>query len=648
MSSRKAPSAVAVSIIVLLTVPLLGRGLTAGIKLKVIVENTYILMAPKIGSQKLAKVAPPSILDAEPRQGDFYKVSLDQNGVRITGYVHYVSVQEVSEREAEQALTPAGLIKTQADIEAQIETRIEENKDLIVQEKDPERAEENLRPLLARTFALEDRQKQKQLACQVYYWLGVALAKQGDKCRAVQELRNMLEVDAGFAAEVTRNVPDPVVSRLMDNAEKQYNGTLIEYSVSINTEPQAATIKVDGKVISQSPHVYLTPRPKFILEIEKEGYAPEKRDICLTDPSTPLTISLRSIGRPVQVSSTPAGAKVFLDGQDTGKVTPCNLSYVPYAEHGIRLTLENYADWEESCPVVAGEGVFPVSAVLTVKNYAPFKKWGGLTSKFCKFPKAVALDASGTIYIADESDYKIRKYDPEFRTLNWNDPQLTIRNLDVPAGLAFDGQGTMYVTDSRNSTVTKFDKNGKQIGRWGRQGLKNDELSGPTGIAVDKNNDVYVADTGNNRIVKCSAVGAFKKTWGRRGAGQGDFFSPTGIAVNAKNEILVVDMGGRVQKFTAEGVYIGEFGKLGSGEGDLNRPLGICLDRDGYIYVADTANNRIQKFAPNGKVVTQWGGSGSSGGQLTSPAGVAVSDKGSVFIAEKDVHRIQEFRVPAK
>ncbi|MGA1841651.1 MAG: hypothetical protein ACMUIU_13595 [bacterium] len=45
-------------------------------------------------------------------------------------------------------------------------------------------------------------------------------------------------------------------------------------------------------------------------------------------------------------------------------------------------------------------------------------------------------------------------------------------------------------------------------------------------------------------------------------------------------------------------------------------PSGIAIDDKGFVYVADTYNNRIQKFTPEGGFVTKWGtwGSGYTAG----------------------------------
>ena len=57
----------------------------------------------------------------------------------------------------------------------------------------------------------------------------------------------------------------------------------------------------------------------------------------------------------IRVTSTPTGARIFLDHSDTGRVTPYTIPNVSTGFHNIRLTLDGYADWEESVSVDAGD-----------------------------------------------------------------------------------------------------------------------------------------------------------------------------------------------------------------------------------------------------------------------------------------------------
>jgi DNA-binding beta-propeller fold protein YncE len=620
----------------------------ARIKLRITVDKASIKATPEIGGQTLASLPLQTILEAESKQGEWYKVYTTREGVQITGFIHEMLVEEVAEGEPTQAASPAGLMKTQAEIAAEIDLKLEENKNLIRQEREVDRALDELRPLLAKAFSLDDRQRQKQKACEIYLWLGLGYAKRGDNYGALKEFRNMFEVDYGFAKESTRNIYDPAVSNFIDQAEKQYRGLLVEYSLQISTEPKEATIKVDGKEIGQSPEVFRTTIPKFTLEIEKKGFRTIREEIFLSQASTQKEYTLESIGRTIALSSNPSGAKVYLDKEDTGFVTPCELPYVGYGGHIIKIEKAHYAPWEENVQVLEGKALLTFDVVLAVKDYVPARKWGSPEGNFFKLPQGITFDKEGNFYIVDQSDIKAKKFDPEGRFQStWGETGREFRVLKEPTGIAMDSQGYVYITDAKNACVMKFTKNGKFATRWGKEGSKPEQFLNPAGIAIDQNDNVYVADAGNNRIVKCSAQGTVKKTWGKRGIGEGEFVSPAAVAVNKKNEIIVADRS-HIQKFTAEGEFILAWGKAGTAEGELSRPLGLAVDSDDYIYVADAGNHRILKFDPTGRFIAQWGTQGLAEGQMAAPAGIAVSSRGVVFIVEMDNNRLQAFQAASQ
>jgi DNA-binding beta-propeller fold protein YncE len=634
-------------LIFLLLILFLGLAAAAAVKVKVIVDNASIKATPEIGGQTLANVPLGTVLEAESKQGEWYKVTTTKEGTEISGFIHELLVEETSDEESPAAAAPGGgLTKSQGEIVAEIELKMGESKTLIRQETEFDKASAALRPLLAKTFSIDDRPRQKQIACEIYLWLGLAAAKMDDHYGALLEFRNMFEVDYAYAKEATRNICDPLVNSFIEQAEKQYRGLIVDYSLEIATEPKEATIIINGKEIGLSPEIHTTPVPKFTLEIVKDGYKPYKEEVFLSQPSSRKDIVLQSIGRTVVVSSSPSGARVVLDGQDTGKATDCELPYVSYGGHVLTLKKSRWAEYEVSIDVLEGPGPMAVSAVLTVKDYVFGQKLGGPEAKIFKTPRAIAFDGEGNLYATDESDFKIKKFDPQGRFLaGWGDAGREFKSLKEPSGIAFDGQGFLYVTDAKAGCVMKFSTQGKFVAKWGKVGNKPDEFMIPLGIAVDRSKDIYVADSGNNRIVKYSTGGVVKTAWEKQGTGKGEFLFPTGVAVNAQNEIIVIDRA-HIQKFSTEGEVIAVWGKPGTGDGELNRPLGLAVDSQGYIYVADTGNNRLQKFAPDGRFIAAWGSAGSADGQMMAPVGVAVNDKGSVFILELDNSRIQEFRIP--
>ena len=50
----------------------------------------------------------------------------------------------------------------------------------------------------------------------------------------------------------------------------------------------------------------------------------------------------------------------------------------------------------------------------------------------------------------------------------------------------------------------------------------------------------------------------------------------------------------RIQKFSSTGTFGGAWGSAGSANGQFSSPFGVAVDSSGYVYVADTGNNRIQ------------------------------------------------------
>jgi serine/threonine protein kinase len=80
----------------------------APLQLKVTVDNASIQATPEIGGKVLTRVPLNTILKAEPKRGEWYRVTLEKGGV--IGYIHELQVKEVSEEELAQpgAAGPAG------------------------------------------------------------------------------------------------------------------------------------------------------------------------------------------------------------------------------------------------------------------------------------------------------------------------------------------------------------------------------------------------------------------------------------------------------------------------------------------------------------------------------------------------------------
>lgn len=167
----------------------------------------------------------------------------------------------------------------------------------------------------------------------------------------------------------------------------------------------------------------------------------------------------------------------------------------------------------------------------------------------------------------------------------------------VLQGIALDNAGFLYVADNQDESIRKFDLKGELISKWKDKGL----FSLPFGIAVDSKNNIYVADPNNYTIKKFNNEGELLLEWGRKGNNNGEFKDLRGISVDSLGNIYIVDASKNdIQKFSPKGDYVG---KVWNGEyldfqesgNYLDCPRYICVDNKGNVYVTD--NEGVLQFS---------------------------------------------------
>ncbi|OQA90675.1 MAG: Serine/threonine-protein kinase PknD [Elusimicrobia bacterium ADurb.Bin231] len=249
------------------------------------------------------------------------------------------------------------------------------------------------------------------------------------------------------------------------------------------------------------------------------------------------------------------------------------------------------------------------------------------------FPYSVAIDSSGSMYVADTANHSIQKRTLEDDTTTWglySDPWVwqpdylphtETGTFNSPYGIAAAMTGeNIFIVDTKNHRIQIFSSTGAFIYAIGKladveysstpvSGSLPGEFNEPYAAAVDKESNIYAADTLNNRIQRFAGDywggwSSSPDTTGSSGSGDGSFSTPTGISLDASGKIYVVDRGNnRVQVFTYASDatpklnFLTRWGYSGTSAGQLDGPFGIAVDALNYIYVTDTNNNRIQKFA---------------------------------------------------
>ena len=292
----------------------------------------------------------------------------------------------------------------------------------------------------------------------------------------------------------------------------------------------------------------------------------------------------------------------------------------------------------------------------------------------------VAVDGSGSLYIADYGNNRIRKVDsagiittvagtgsPGF---SGDGGPAANAQLSWPRGVAVDGSGNIYIADYANNRIRKVDSAGiiTTVAGTGSRGFSGDggpaanaQLSWPRGVAVDGSGSLYIAESGNDRIRKVDSTGIITTVAGRGSEGSsGDggpasnaaLRNPNGVAVDGSGSLYIADtFNHRIRKVDSTGIITtvagtGRYGYSGDGgpaaNARLDTPYKVAVDGSGNLYIADTDNHRIRKVDSAGIITTVAGGSQGSGGdcgpasdaELRFPKGIAVDRLGRIVVAD--------------
>ena len=201
-------------------------------------------------------------------------------------------------------------------------------------------------------------------------------------------------------------------------------------------------------------------------------------------------------------------------------------------------------------------------------------------------------------------------------------PVKIITGLKQPWGIDVTDDGLMIVSEWSGDCITVLDREGKKLNSFGSKGSGRGQFNYPSGIAVTPKGTILVGDSNNHRIQELTMKGECVACVGSYGNGPLQFICPRGIAINkTTGHIFVTD------EFNHQMQVL-----------KFNQPRDVAFDSKGFVYVADTYNNRIQKLTPEGRFVDMFGTKGSKPGQLTLPSGITVDDNDLLYIAESSTN----------
>jgi trimeric autotransporter adhesin len=261
-------------------------------------------------------------------------------------------------------------------------------------------------------------------------------------------------------------------------------------------------------------------------------------------------------------------------------------------------------------------------------------------------PEQIAFDPSGNLYIADRFNNLIRmvnsagtittfagNYGNGFGGYAGDGGPANQATLSSPQGVTSDPQGNIYIADTSNFVIRKVDTTGTITlfaGTPGVSGYSGDNgpaLSAKLGqcyqLATDQKGNLYIADFSNGVVRKVDSSGTIT-TYAGGGTGLVTATPQPATSVNLNNGPvgLAVDPGGNLYvlglgQTNTPGVFVVNASQqisqiVGGGVGltnggpanvettDLNA---IAVDNSGNLYVDDAFENLVAEIGPNGDLL---------------------------------------------
>jgi sugar lactone lactonase YvrE len=335
---------------------------------------------------------------------------------------------------------------------------------------------------------------------------------------------------------------------------------------------------------------------------------------------------------------------------------------------------------------------------------------GPAASAEFKLPSNVAVDAFGNVYVSDTGHAKICMITPAGvvstyagnGTYGYQDGAAADAMFEGPGALALDASGNLYVASDNVIRMITPGSPGSGVGGTvstyagtGAYGATNGAATSATflgidGLAVDASDNVFVADYGNYSIrmimpgTPGSGVGGMVSTYAGTGSsgvtGDGGpatsatFGNPYCVAVDASGNVYVGDVGnGKIRMITpgtpGSGVggtvssYTGMANTAGS-SGLINGPAssvnfaaqGMAFDASGNLYVLEYTRDCVLMITPGtpgsgvGGTVSTYAGTGDNGvtdgpavsASFLHPEGMAVDASGNVYVADSWNNKIRK------
>ncbi|MDT8356983.1 MAG: PEGA domain-containing protein [Methanomicrobiaceae archaeon] len=129
-------------------------------------------------------------------------------------------------------------------------------------------------------------------------------------------------------------------------------------SIEVTSSPAGASILLDGLETGEYTNSTLTdvPAGEHSVQVSLEGYAAVEDEWVTVSHGETVEVhfTLVPLTGSIEVTSDPAGGRVYLDGEDSGEVTPAMLTDVAVGSHLVEVRLAGYDTASSRVEVVEG------------------------------------------------------------------------------------------------------------------------------------------------------------------------------------------------------------------------------------------------------------------------------------------------------
>jgi len=266
---------------------------------------------------------------------------------------------------------------------------------------------------------------------------------------------------------------------------------------------------------------------------------------------------------------------------------------------------------------------------------------GPATAAELDSPAGLAMDSADNLYIADSHNQRVREVSAATGIIATiagtgtagfagDGGPAKAAQLDLPTALALDAAGTLFVADTNNHRVRRIAAGTAAIATVagnGVQGFAGDgsaatsaEIDSPNGLAVDAAGNLYLADTRNGRIREVNAATGLISTVAGAAAPSGNpqQFSgdggaataaglalPRGLSLDSASNLYLADSANQRIRRISSGVIAtvaGQGTQAYAGDGapavsaSLDTPRSLAIPPSGRLTLADAGNMRVRQL----------------------------------------------------